>query len=289
MARTPEVRSRPARSRVPGLRRLARQGLLAGLFAILAAGRPGAAESGPAVPPGTEVDLALVIAVDVSYSMDTEEQALQREGFAGAFRAPAVVDAIRRGLNGRIAVTYVEWAGATDQTIVVPWTVLDDPETIHAFADQIAQRPMRRAMRTSISGALDFSVRLLAESGVEATRRVIDVSGDGPNNQGRPVTLAREAALAAGITVNGLPIMLKAPGYFDIPDLDAYYRDCVIGGRGAFMVPARERDQFGEAIRTKILLEVAGREPEPRVQFAQGAPRADCMAGENLWNDRMRN
>jgi hypothetical protein len=125
---------------------------------------------------------------------------------------------------GRIAVVYMEWAGAFDQRIVVPWAVLDNPETIMSFADRIAAVPLRRAQRTSVAGAIDFGTKLLDESGFEATRRVIDVSGDGPNNQGRLVTLARNDALAKGITVNGLPIMLKKPGYLDIQDLDAYYR-----------------------------------------------------------------
>lgn len=239
----------------------------------------------------TDVDLALVVAVDISYSMDPEEQALQRDGFAQAFRNPAVHDAIRRGMLGRIAVVYAEWAGAFDQRVVVPWAVLDNPESVMAFADRIAGVPLRRAQRTSIAGAIDFGARLLDESGFEATRRVIDVSGDGPNNQGRLVTLARNEAVAKGITVNGLPVMLKKPGYLDIQDLDAYYRDCVIGGAGAFMVPAREKDQFQAAIRTKILLEVAGVAPAPvaLLQRAQGEEKANCLVGETQWRDRMGN
>jgi hypothetical protein len=244
----------------------------------------------------TEVDLALVIAVDISYSMDPEEQALQREGFAEAFRSPLVHDAIRRGMLGRIAVAYVEWAGAYDQKVLVPWTILDNPEGIMAFANRIAAIPLRRAQRTSISGAIDFSVKLLEESGVEAARQVIDVSGDGPNNQGRIVTPARDGAIAKGITINGLPIMLRKPGYLDISDLDLYYRDCVIGGQGSFMVPAREREQFQQAIKTKIMLEVAGLMPEQSgdaagnlVERIQGAPPANCLVGETQWRDRMGN
>jgi len=239
----------------------------------------------------TEVDLALVIAVDVSYSMDPDEQMLQREGFTQAFRSPDVHDSIRRGVLGRIAVAYMEWAGAGDQKVVLPWTVLDSSESATAFAERLAEAPTRRAQRTSISGAIDFGVRLLAESGFAAVRQVIDVSGDGPNNQGRPVAVARDEALASGITINGLPIMLKAPGYFDIPDLDNYYRDCVIGGQGAFMVPAREREQFREAVRTKIILEVAEHAPpEPLIRPAQAlSRRANCLAGEMQWRDRMGN
>jgi hypothetical protein len=238
----------------------------------------------------TEVDLALVLAVDISYSMDTEEQALQREGFAQAFKSPLVHDAIRRGTLGRIAVTYVEWAGSGDQKVIVPWSVLDNPESVLAFADRIASVPLRRAQRTSVSGAIDFSAKLLAESGLEATRQVIDISGDGPNNQGRPVVAARDDTVAQGITINGLPIMLKKPGYLDVPDLDVYYRDCVIGGQGSFMVPIRERDQFAQAIKTKILLEVAAApSAQGLVRKAQDVPRISCMIGETQWRDRMGN
>jgi hypothetical protein len=237
----------------------------------------------------SEVDLALVIAVDISYSMDPEEQALQREGFAQAFKSPLVHDAIRRGMLGRIAVVYMEWAGAYDQRVVVPWSILDNPESILAFADRIAATPLRRAQRTSISGAIDYSVKLHEENGIEAQRRVIDVSGDGPNNQGRLVMPARDEAVAKGITINGLPIMLRRPGYLDIPELDVYYRDCVIGGHGAFMVPVRERDQFIQAIKTKILLEVADRDVSARVQRTEGAPLTNCLVGETQWRDRMGN
>ena len=262
---------------------LRRACLAIGVALLAMASSPGRAE--------TEVDVALVIAVDVSYSMDTEEQALQREGFAQAFRSAIVQDAIRRGMLGRIAVAYFEWAGASDQKVVVPWTVLDDPESILAFADRIASTPLRRAQRTSISGAIDFGLKLHQESGMVAGRRVIDVSGDGPNNQGRFVTLARDQAIAEGITINGLPIMLKRPGYLGIPDLDVYYRDCVIGGQGAFVIPARERDQFQQAIKTKIMLEVAGlTPPEPLIRPAQAEViRTNCMVGETQWRDRMGN
>lgn len=238
----------------------------------------------------TEVDLALVIAVDISFSMDTDEQALQREGFAQAFRSPQVHEAIRSGMLGKIAVTYMEWAGSPDQKVIVPWTVLDNPEGLMAFADKIASTPLRRAQRTSISSAIDFSVKLLEESGFVATRQVIDVSGDGPNNQGRGVVEARDAALAKEITINGLPIMLRKPGYLDIPELDVYYKDCVIGGQGAFTVPVRERDQFIAAIKTKILLEIANLMPgRPLINRIQIAPRTNCLAGEMQWRDRWSN
>lgn len=230
-----------------------------------------------------EVDLALVIAVDISFSMDPEEQALQREGFIEAFRSPVVHDAIRRGTLGRIAVVYGEWAANFEQRIIVPWTVIDNPESAMAFAGRLAAQPTRRGPRTSVSGAIDFGTKLLAQSGVEATRRVIDISGDGANNQGRPVTAARDETVAQGITINGLPIMLKrASSYWDVTELDVYYRDCVIGGPGAFIVPVRERDQFAQAIKTKIILEIAGLvPPEPLIRHAQASGASpSCMAGE---------
>jgi Protein of unknown function (DUF1194) len=228
-----------------------------------------------------EVDLALVIAVDISFSMDPEEQALQREGFVEAFRSPVVHDAIRKGTLGRIAVIYAEWAANFDQRVIVPWTVIDNPESAMAFAGRLEAQPTRRGPRTSVSGAIDFGVKLLGQSGVEATRRVIDISGDGANNQGRPVTQARDEALAQGLTINGLPIMLKrATSYWDVTELDLYYRDCVIGGPGAFTVPVRERDQFVNAIKTKIIMEIAGLvPPQPLITRAQ-AGDASCFAGE---------
>ena len=247
--------------------------------------------SATAAGAGTEVDLALVVAVDVSRSMDPDEQELQRQGFVEAFRSAAVHDAIRRGMIGRIGVVYMEWAGATDQQVLLPWTVIDNPESAMAFAGALAEKPTRRASRTSVSGAIDFSVGLLAGSGMAPTRQVIDVSGDGPNNQGRIVTAARDEAIAKGITINGLPIMLKAPGPWDIEDLDLYYRDCVIGGQGAFMVPVRDRAQFVQAVKTKILLEVAGHTPgEPLVKAAQAPERrVSCMAGELKMQNRWGN
>jgi hypothetical protein len=231
----------------------------------------------------TEVDLALVIAVDISYSMDPEEQALQREGFVGAFRSKEVQDAIRSGALGRIAVIYGEWAATFEQRVIVPWMIIDDTESAMAFADRLAAQPTRRGPRTSVSGAIDFGARLLGESGVTATRRVIDISGDGANNQGRPVTPARDEAVAQGITINGLPILLKRPSsYWDVTELDVYYKECVIGGPGAFIHPVRDAREFPSAIRAKIIREIADiSAPEPLIRFAQASsPLASCMAGE---------
>jgi hypothetical protein len=239
----------------------------------------------------TEVDLALVLAVDVSLSMETDEQELQRQGFVEALRSPEVHEAIRKGMLGRIAVVYVEWAGAAYQEVVVPWTVIEQPADALDFATRLAQSPTRRIGYTSISGAIDFSLRQLRESGVQPVRQVIDISGDGANNQGRMVTLARDEALAQGITINGLPLMLKrSDSLWDIEDLDLYFRDCVIGGPGAFMIPVREKHQFAEAIRAKIVREIAVQpQSQAIVQPAQAEQSANCLAGEIRRRQRMGN
>jgi hypothetical protein len=235
----------------------------------------------------TEVDLALVLAVDVSRSMDPEEQELQRQGFIEAFRSPIVHDAIRNGMLGRITATYVEWSSVDQQTVIAPWTIIDGPESAMKFAEGLSKTPIGRVQRTSISGAIDFSVKLLSETGVMPMRRVIDISGDGPNSSGRGVGAARDEATAQGITINGLPIMLKRPsGFGDMENLDLYYRDCVIGGQGAFLVPVRESRQFAETIRTKIIREIANL-AEPLIEKVQADALADCQAGERRmyqWN-----
>ncbi len=230
----------------------------------------------------TEVDLALVLAVDVSRSMDPDEQDLQRQGFVDAFRSPLVHNAIREGSLGRISVIYMEWSGESDQKVVIPWTLIEGAESALEFSDRLSRAPMGRIFQTSISGAITFASQLLDFSGVEPIRRVIDVSGDGPNSSGRNVIFARDEAVAKGITINGLPIMLKRPsGFGDMENLDQYYRDCVIGGSGAFLVPVRERQQFGEAIKTKIIREIAGLEIPALVQPAQADQRLDCSSRRN--------
>jgi hypothetical protein len=234
----------------------------------------------------SEVDLALVLAVDISNSMDPEEQELQRESFAEAFRSPVVHKAIGRGMLGRISVSYMEWAGSTIQYVVAPWTEIRGPEDALRFADRLDRAPIRQGPRTSISGAIDASIKLLRSSNVEALRQVIDISGDGVNNQGRSVTDARDEALAQGVTINGLPIMLNRPtGSFDVQNLDEHYRDCVIGGPGAFMMPVRDRHQFAEAIKTKIIREIAGLTPEALVVPAQIPPErhTNCDIAVSPW------
>ena len=228
-----------------------------------------------------EADVALVLAVDISNSMDPDEQELQRQGFVEAFRSPMVHNAIGSGMLGRIAVTYMEWAASTTHHIVVPWKEIGGADDALAFADLLARAPIQRGPRTSISGAIDFGVELLGQREDEATRQVIDISGDGANNQGRPVTQARAEALAKGITINGLPLMLKRPSTpWEVENLDEYYRDCVIGGPGAFMIPVRERSQLAEAIKTKISREIAGYENEASIIPAQARSPGGCVESD---------
>jgi hypothetical protein len=233
-------------------------------------------------PNAIPVDTELVIAVDVSNSMDPEEQELQREGYITGLTSPEFLSALRGGAHGKVAITYFEWAGLYDQKIVMPWRLIDGPESADAVAGEIAHAPYRRAPRTSIYGALQFAKPLFTASGYNGLRRVIDVSGDGSNNMGPPVTLMRDEVLASGITINGLPIMLNRPfGYgmyaTQMENLDLYYEDCVIGGPGAFVIPIKQRDQFKEATRHKLVLEIAGRTPAGRVMPAQlRPPRVYC-------------
>lgn len=236
----------------------------------------------------TTVDLVLVIAVDVSLSMDMEEQQLQRDGYVAAFRDPELHRAIASsGPHGRIAVTYVEWAGPASQAVVIPWTLIDSPAAARAFADRLAAQPITRERLTSISAALHFAQALLKSSGFSAPRRVVDISGDGPNNSGGPVLDARDELIAKGIVINGLPIMLKAgaPTFFDLSNLDVYYAACVIGGMGAFMVPVTEIAELKAAIRRKLLLEIAWAAPPLRPLRAQadGQEPYDCLVGERQW------
>jgi hypothetical protein len=240
-------------------------------------------------PTAIPVDVELVLAVDVSYSMDPDEQALQREGYARAFTSKEFMQALHEGAQGRIAVTYIEWAGQFDQRIIMPWRLIEGPESADAVAAEISAAPTRRASRTSISGGLRFARSLFDHSGYRGTRRVIDVSGDGANNAGPPVAPMRDETVKMGIVINGLPIMLKRanPGTMDIANLDVYYEDCVVGGPGAFVIPIRTREKFIEAIRNKMVLEVAGRQPKPRVVPASAEkPRISCLIGEQMWQDR---
>src|SRR5467141_2908543 len=238
---------------------------------------------------GPSVDVELVIAVDVSYSMDLDELAVQREGYAQAIVSKDFLQAMKTGPNRKVAVTYFEWSASSDQKIIIPWRVIDGPESADAVAAEIMKTPIRRGSSTSISGAINFAVQLFEENPYRGLRRVIDISGDGPNNDGAPVTGARDAALAKGIIINGLPIMVKEPSYstIDIENLDLYYEDCVIGGPGAFIMTIKDREKFQEAIRTKLVLEVAGLAPERRIVPAtEKEPRVPCLIGEKKWQER---
>ncbi len=259
----------------------------------------------------TDVDLELVLAVDISLSMQGDEQRLQRDGYVAAFRDPALLKAIKAGPQGRIAVTYFEWAGAGIQSVVVPWTLIDGRQAATEFADSLAVQPIRRARMTSISGALREAVALLETSPFRGLRRVIDVSGDGPNNSGALVETARDETVKRGVTVNGLPIMIQSVGpwggYFEIPELDRYYRDCVIGGTASFAIAVRSTSEFATAIRQKLLLEIAGNlpprrqsqpyrraVPAPVVPAQVTAPKVDptakydCLVGEKRWQQFLR-
>ncbi len=248
-----------------------------------------------AVRAQTRVDLELVLAVDVSYSMDLDEQRLQRDGYIEALRDPEIMRAILSGQHRRIAITYIEWAGWTMQQTVLPWTIIDSPQAAEDVAVKLAQAPISRHRRTSVSGALDYSDRQFGTGGFLGERRVIDVSGDGPNNSGPPVGPLRDQIIAKGVVINGLPIVLKPGGpgsMFDIANLDQYYAQCVIGGAGSFMIPIREKSEFASATRQKLLLEIAGLEPPPAFVRVQDPPKMDCMVGEQLWrqyfDDRLR-
>ena len=216
------------------------------LMLALAAVVPAAAQ--------TAVDLQLVLAVDASGSVDRQRFELQKQGYVAAFRNPRVLQAIRSGLSQAIAVTMFQWTGPRLQIQVVPWMLIRDEASAEAFAGAVEAAPRQLfGGGTSISGAIDYSRLLLAQNPFGAARRVIDVSGDGSNNSGRPVTSARDDAARAGVGVNGLPILSIEP------DLDTYYRDFVIGGPGAFMVPAASYDTFADAILKKLITEIAER------------------------------
>jgi hypothetical protein len=238
------------------------------------------------------VDVELVLAVDVSRSMTTRELEIQRRGYADAIASAEVVGAIRDGPNGQIALTYMEWAGAALQRTIVDWTLIRSTADARAFAGRLTTHFDENLSRTSISGAIDAAAARFEGNGFEGLRRVIDVSGDGPNNSGRPVEQARDEALARGIVINGLPLMTdEGMGrQWHLADLDRYYRDCVIGGASAFVVPVTDWDEFAIAVRQKLVLELV-RDPEPalvRVQYAPQQPKYDCMIGERIWNDMMR-
>ena len=256
--------------------RAALPGLLAAALLLLAGPSVRAAER--------EVDLELVLAADISDSMDLEEATLQRRGFANAIRHPRVVQAIRSGALGRIAVTYMEWAGDHYQQTLVDWTEIADAASAGAFAEAILQQKTKTENWTSISQAVTVAAGHFESNGFRSWRQIIDISGDGPNNRGALVVQARNRVVEQGITINGLPIINDRPGRFGappMPDLDLYYEDCVIGGPGAFVVVADGFRDFARAILRKMILEIAGARPRLRLaQFGMSGRRLPCNVGE---------
>ncbi len=245
--------------------------LIAALALILAASLPAATQP---------VDLELVLAVDVSRSMDPDEQRLQRDGYVAALTHPAVLAAIASGPHRRIAIAYLEWGGPNRQRVLLDWTVIGTEAEAFAAASALAGPPLQSSSGTSISGGLLTAARMIAQNAFDAERRVIDISGDGPNNMGAPVAEARAAVLAQGIEINGLPILLRtASGPFALGDLDLYYEDCVIGGPSAFVIPVRAPAEFVAAIRQKLVTEISGTTPPARIRPV--AP-IDCMIGEKM-------
>ncbi|MCK8784312.1 DUF1194 domain-containing protein [Roseomonas sp. NAR14] len=232
-----------------------RRSLLAGSLVLGGASwrRRARADSDP-------VDVLLVLAVDVSRSVDDEEARLQRQGYRAALTDPRVLEVIRGGMMGAIGLAYVEWAGFDYQRLAIPWTRIADVQDADAWGGTLEALPRNSLSWTSISGGIEFSRRVLGESPWEGMRRVIDVSGDGVNNSGPPAEVARDRAVAEGITINGLPIVNDRPtfGRMTPVPLDQYYRDSVIGGPGAFLVVAEDFDAFGQAVRRKLIREIAG-------------------------------
>ena len=234
-------------------------GLAIGLLALAALAAPAAAAEA--------VDLLLVFAADVSRSVDQPKFQLQRDGYAAAITNPRVLDAVRSGPHHRIAVCFVEWSGAGAQKLLIDWTVIADTASAQQFAAQLAEAPRSFADRTSISGAIEFSMAAIDKSPFDAGRRTIDVSGDGTNNAGREVKLARDEALAKGVTINGLVILSERPLSWNAEHtnppggLDKYYQDNVIGGPGAFVMVAENFNSFGQAIINKMIAEIAASRP----------------------------
>jgi hypothetical protein len=215
------------------------------------------------------VDLLLVLASDVSRSVDTRKFQLQREGYAAALSNPKVIDAIRSGPHGRIAICFLEWSGVTSQKVVIDWTIVSDAASARKIGDQLIELPRAFADRTSISAGIEFAMSQLERAPFRGVRRTIDVSGDGTNNSGRDVALARDEALAKGVTINGLVILSDSPlpwnpEHTNPPGgLDGYYRNNVIGGAGAFVMVAENHNSFGQAIVKKMIAEIAFN-PPPR-------------------------
>lgn len=251
----------------------------------------------------TRVDIELMLAVDISQSMDYDEHSIQRQGYIDAFRHADVINALMGGPEGKIAVMYMEWAGDFDPIPTIPWTIIDSKEAAHAFADRLSKEPIYGEQRTSISTALLAAQEYIRSNNIASHKQVIDVSGDGANNAGMLVEPVRDELVKNGIIINGLPIMLNKPReFYDIDHLDRYYKQCVIGGVGAFIAPVFDLRHLPATIRKKLVMEIASIEIEPDmapIQFAEApaqpggefyraqlklpTEKVDCTIGEQVW------
>lgn len=235
-----------------------------------------------------EVDVELVLMVDVSRSMRPGELEVQRKGYAEAIRSDEVVNAVLNSFTGSIALVYVEWAGSGAQRVIVPWTLVDSREVAEKIAGQLEASETFGLRRTSISGAIEYAMHEIETNDFEGLRRVIDISGDGPNNEGLPVVQARDDAVAKGVVINGLPLMTReGNSFWMLDDLDVYYQDCVVGGPGAFVIPVHDWSEFPMAVRRKIVLELAG--PADGVWSARSGDEVggyDCLIGEKMRRER---
>jgi hypothetical protein len=239
----------------------------------------------PAFADDIEVDLQLFLAVDVSRSMTDRELEIQRRGYVEALTSDEVIKAVQRGYLGRIALTYVEWANAGAQRIIVDWTLIESAADLRNFANQLTVRLENGLKRTSISSVITYATKDIDRNGYTSLRKVIDVSGDGPNNSGAPVHQARDDAVAAGVIINGLPLMTKEGQdlKWHLPNLDKYYESCVIGGPGSFVVPVTDWAQFPAAVRRKLVLEMADASVITPAAFHIGKiSPTDCNIGEHI-------
>ncbi|OWU84751.1 hypothetical protein ATO6_10485 [Oceanicola sp. 22II-s10i] len=268
---------------------------LAALFATAFAA-PATAQVEPYDPNSVEVDVELLLLVDVSRSMTPNELEIQRRGYAEALTSDAVLQVIGDGFLGHIAIAYVEWAGAWSQNVVHDWAIIGSREDAEAFAQTLTRHFSQGMRRTSISGALTTGADLFKDNGFTGLRRVIDISGDGPNNDGGPVIPARDTVLAQGITINGLPLMTQEGigTQWNLPDLDQYYINCVVGGSGSFVIPVTDWAEFAGAVRKKLVLEIAGDVPPPAPPVNRMGVRPaqdggyDCLVGEKIWDNYRR-
>ena len=241
------------------------------------------------------VDLELVLATDTSRSIDESEARLQREGVAAALRHPDIIQAIQSGYHKKVAAAYLDYSSANFNKIIVDWRIIRDKISATAFARALTEAPLTFGRRTSISDGLEMAARMIENNQYLGTRRVIDVAGDGPNNHGRLVEDVRDDIITKGISINGLPIVNDGDegfaSQFSIKDLDDYYRGCVIGGRGAFIVVAKDFPDFARAIRRKLIFEIAANVAGKLLHRVQGGRHAfggyvykpGCDIGERLW------